>query len=27
LQMFELNAYGRVVKYAVLLLDAADFPA
>jgi hypothetical protein len=27
LQMFELNAYGRVVKYVAVLLDAQDFPA
>lgn len=27
LQMFELNSYGRVVKYAVDLLASGDFPA
>jgi len=27
LQMFEINAYGRVVKYAETLLDSGDFPA
>jgi len=27
LGMYELNAYGRVVKFAVEVLDAADFPA
>lgn len=26
LQMYELNSYGRVVKYAETLLDAGDFP-
>ena len=27
LQMFELNAYGRVVKYSVKVLASGDFPA
>ena len=27
LGMYELNAYGRVVKFAVEALDSADFPA
>lgn len=27
LQMFEINSYGRVVKYAVELLASGDFPA
>ena len=27
LNMYELNAYGRVVKFATALLDSGDFPA